>query len=128
MGSGSGPEPSGSAGALARNLGRLQSEFGTTPSGYFGSKGKSSSNQVRAIASDAPTGQATRFFSIASDGGETGSARNGSVLIARFKNGATITYRATSGSDGSPVVEIRMPSSQTRFPAYQKIHFTRRST
>jgi len=45
------------------------------------------------------------------------------AMTAVFKDGSRVNFRPTSGSDGSPVIEIAFPKPTSGVPATQKIHF-----
>lgn len=91
--------------------------------GRFGVR-ESKKNKVRHIASDNPLETAQDFYDRLAYGGKEDIYEKEKMKITRMADGTVITYRETSTSDGSPVVEINIDkSSDSGGVKNQKIHF-----
>ncbi len=92
--------------------------------GRFGTNSPSTGNQTRLITSSNPLQTAKDFYDIIAYGGLEKTYENGARKITQMSDGTIITWRRTSSSDGSPVVEINITdSSHTGGIKKQKIHF-----
>ena len=92
--------------------------------GRFGVSSSSTGNETRNIFSDNPLATATDFYDRIANGGIEHTYDGGSRKITQMADGTIITWRNTSNSDGSPVVEINIKgSSHSGGLKKQKIHF-----
>lgn len=92
--------------------------------GYFGEKSPSTGSKTRNIASPDNIATARDFYNKIAYGGTEASYKNGSMKITHMADGSIITWRLTSHSDGTSVVEINISSSShTGGIKQQKIHF-----
>lgn len=124
MGSGGGEKLAIVGGStFAENLELLKSRFSLNQSGYFGNRG-SGSTSTRVYECSNPTRVAFDFASIASAGSLMVDTIRGKGLRYRMRDGAVVSYRFYSGSDGSPVVELRHLC--TADVKEQKIHFVKK--
>lgn len=105
---------------LGSNFRSLETRFGPHSAGRYGTPG--SSSNVRRISSKDPQATAKEFFDIASRGGKTTEIKPG-VFRTTFRNGAYITYRPTSKSDGSPAITINPGERSHHSIRPHKIHF-----
>ena len=93
--------------------------------GLFGKSSPSTGNKTRNISSDDPVATATDFYDRIANGGIEKTYDGGVRRITQMADGTIITWRVTSNSDGTPVVEINIKgSSHTGGLKKQKIHFT----
>ena len=100
------------------NLPELKKLFKLSKSGYFGKAGQSKG--ARNIASKDPLATCDLFSGTASQGAvEYMHVKNG--VAKRLKDGAVITSRYKSSSDGTPAVDINL--TQPSEAKKQKIHF-----
>lgn len=91
--------------------------------GRFGVRG-SKKNKVRHIASEKPLETAKDFYDKLAYGGKEDIYEKEKMKITRMADGTVITYRETSTSDGTPVVEINIDNSgNCGGVKSQKIHF-----
>lgn len=91
--------------------------------GYFGDNSVHGSNHTRNIFADNAISAANDFYNKLTYGGNE-QIINDNLVITRMADGAVITKRITSHSDGSPVVDINVKtSSHTAGIKQQKIHF-----
>ncbi len=92
--------------------------------GYFGEKSPSTGNRTRNIASQDNIAAAQDFYEKITYGGIERSYKNGSMKIANMADGSVVTWRLSSFSDGTPVVEINiLLSTGSGGIKQQKIHF-----
>lgn len=92
---------------------------------HFGDPSEKKNSVARVIRSTDPLRTAKEFFRLATQGGEI--VRQASdIAIAKLKDGAHITFRVTSTSDGSPVVDLNISSSS--FIRTRKIHFIKETS
>ena len=92
--------------------------------GYFGEKSPSTGSKTRNITSTDNIATARDFYNKIAYGGTETSYKNGSMKITHMADGSIITWRLTSHSDGTSVVEINISSSShTGGIKQQKIHF-----
>ena len=92
--------------------------------GYFGNSSPSTGNKTRNISSNNPIETAKDFYDHIANGGKEKIYDGGSRKITHMADGTIITWRITSHSDGTPVVEINIKgSSHTGGLKAQKIHF-----
>lgn len=92
--------------------------------GRFGENSPSTGNHTRNIRSSDPLQTAQDFYDTIAYGGKESSYDNGARKITQMADGTIITWRKTSTSDGSPVVEINIRgSNHTGGVKAQKIHF-----
>ena len=92
--------------------------------GRFGVSSPSTGNQTRNIASSDPLSTAKDFYDTITYGGIESSYENGNRKVTYLADGTIITWRKTSTSDGTPVVDINISnSSHTGGIKKQKIHF-----
>ena len=91
--------------------------------GRFGTNSPSTGNKTRNITSNDPVATANDFYSKIANGGSE-KKYNNNFKITQMSDGTVITYRKTSTSDGTPVVEINISNSNnTGGVKQQKIHF-----
>ena len=91
--------------------------------GYFGEKGQGRSHTRNIVSAD-PVASAKEFFDKAAYGGISIPMANGRGTTGKMSDGSIISYRKTSHSDGTPVVEINITkSTDTGGLKTQKIHF-----
>lgn len=96
----------------------------TYMNGRFGFSSPSTGNKTRNIESDNPRETAKDFYDRIAFGGKESTYHNGSMKVTRMADGTIITWRETSHSDGTSVVEINIDdSSHTGGIKEQKIHF-----
>ena len=106
--------------SISDNLSALKSNYKYSK-GYFGDKGKGR-DFTRNIVSDNPAKTAKEFYDIAAKGGIEKTTSKGK--ISKMADGTIFSYRETSSSDGTPVVEINIKySTDNGGVKYQKIHF-----
>jgi hypothetical protein len=122
MGGGSGNGPA-SRDSLHNNFQKARDQFPTSPGGYFGT-GKSG-GKTRQIHSSEPLKTAEKMFKMLSKGGKVAKLPKPGAVTAVFRDGSRVNFRPTSGSDGSPVIEIAFPKPASGVPATQKIHFVK---
>ena len=92
--------------------------------GRFGDSSPSTGNQTRNIQSSDPVHTAQDFYNKLTYGGIEATYDNGNRKITQMADGTIITWRKTSHSDGTSVVEINISgSSHTGGIKKQKIHF-----
>lgn len=92
--------------------------------GFFGKNSPSTGNRTRNIASVDPVATATDFYNRIANGGKEKTYDGGARKITQMADGTIITWRVTSNSDGTPVVEINIKgSSHAGGLKKQKIHF-----
>ena len=92
--------------------------------GYFGERSPSTGSRTRNIVSKDNSATAKDFYSKISLGGIEKVYSNGDRKITQMSDGTVITWRKTSVSDGTPVVEINISnSSNPGGIKRQKIHF-----
>ena len=92
--------------------------------GYFGDNSQSTGNRTRNIASSDNVATATDFYNKIALGGTEKIYDNGNRRITQMSDGSVITWRKTSTSDGTSVVEINISNStHTGGVKRQKIHF-----
>ena len=92
--------------------------------GYFGDNSPSTGNRTRNIASSDNVATATDFYNKIAMGGTEKIYDNGNRRITQMSDGSVITWRKTSTSDGTSVVEINISNStHTGGVKRQKIHF-----
>jgi hypothetical protein len=90
--------------------------------GYFGEKSlKKKSHKVRVVICSDPSRTAYDFQSKAIKGFSSMKIIEGKGYVAKLRDGTTITYRKTSTSDGTPVVELTIKGLKR--VKDQKIHF-----
>ena len=91
--------------------------------GYFGDNSSHGNNHTRNIVTNDSVLAANDFYNKIAYGG-TEQKINDNLSITRMSDGAVITRRILSYSDGSPVVDINIKgSSHTGGIKQQKIHF-----
>lgn len=106
---------------LEENLADLVSNYPVSSDGYFGTKGKSKKGRIRNIVTDNPGRAAAEFASIAAANPSVIHPIPGKGFTWIMRDGGRVTYRWTSSSDGSPVVELSCNGISGI--ADQKIHF-----
>ena len=79
----------------------------------FGKRMEYYLNETRNIFSDNFLATATDFYDRIANGGIEHTYDGGSRKITQMADGTIITWRNTSNSDGSPVVEINIKGSST---------------
>ena len=110
--------------SISENLPDLTSKYKYS-NGYFGDSGKGRSF-VRNIVSEDPIATSKDFYDKAARGGIEKERSNGKGYYTKMKDGSILSYREKSSTDGSPVVEINIKSSNEHGDIkYQKIHFVR---
>lgn len=108
-------------GKLEDNLQELLKHFDVDANGYFGTKGKSKHSRIRNIASDNPGRTAAEFAYMAAANPSVTRPIPGKGFTWVMRDGGIVTYRWTSSSDGTPVVELECKGISGI--ANQKIHF-----
>lgn len=109
--------------SIGDNLGALRLKYDYR-NGYFGERG--SSREVRRLFSDDPVAQARDFYDTAGFGGIETPMKNGKGFTCRMRDGAVVSFREVSSSDGSPAVDINIRrSTGSSGVKRQKIHFVR---
>ena len=116
---GGGHTAGNSLGQLLGNMARAATEFGASPSGYFGVRGKNS----RVIQTPDPQRTSERFWKMLSAGGRVHVLPNGKGRVAWFADGSRIVYRVKTSTKGSPAVEIKVSTPGHGIPPSQKVHF-----
>lgn len=92
--------------------------------GYFWESSPSTGSRTRNIASSDNIATATDFYNKIALGGTEKIYNNGNRRITQMSDGTVITWRKSSTSDGSSVVEINISrSGHTGGIKRQKIHF-----
>lgn len=114
------------AGTLKENLLDAMAIVPLQKSGYFAEKSprKTSSSQVRIHESASPLKDAYEFQARLTRGFVSYERIEGKGHVCKMRDGTRISFRATSSSDGSPVVEIRI--SGLKRVKDQKIHFVQK--
>lgn len=108
------------------NIHYTAQEYGLSPGGYFGEKGKKSSKSfIRQIFTIDPAAEAVRFYDIISDGGREESLSNGHGLMKIMPDGSRISIRIKTSSKDSPAVELTLIGFHKGVKNHQKIHFVR---
>ena len=108
--------------SISENLPELKKTYPYS-NGYFGTKGQGRSH-TRNISSDDPGATAKDFYDKAAYGGISSPMSNGRGVVGKMADGTIISYRTTSKSDGTPVVEINITKSTDNGGLMtQKIHF-----
>ena len=92
-------------------------KYTTNKNGYYGEKGQSDSNKVRNM--NGGLDEAKNFFDYVTDGYKSEKALGDGKILRTMEDGTNITFRPTSSSDGTPVVDIHNGSTFVE----QKIHF-----
>lgn len=108
-------------GKLEDNLQELLKYFDVDSDGYFGIKGKSRRDRIRNIVSDNPGRTAAEFAYLAAANPSVTHPIPGKGFTWVMRDGGIVTYRWTSSSDGTPVVELEC--NGILGIANQKIHF-----
>lgn len=109
--------------SVGQNIMIAKSKYGYS-NGYFGESSPSTGSRTRNIASEDPKTTAVDFYDKVAFGGIEKSYQDGKLKITRMADGTIITWRETSHSDGTSVVEINIDgSSHTGGVKRQKIHF-----
>ena len=110
--------------SISENLPSLQSKYNYND-GYFGVPGHGR-DYVRNFISENPEATAKEFYDTAAHGGIEHQMSNGKGMVTKMQDGTIVSYRETSSSDGSPVVEINIRESDDFGNLkYQKIHFVK---
>ena len=92
--------------------------YKTDENGYYGKKGNSKSNsEVRHLKGGKKA--AKKFFKEMTKGYKMSRKIGNGGTVRTMPDGGSVTYRPTSSSDGSPVVEFHNGS----YFKEQKIHF-----
>ena len=100
----------------------MKSEY-TYNNGYFFEKGLGREH-TRDNYSENPLETAREFYDKLTYGGIESEFTNGKGLKTRMSDGTIVSFRETSTSDGSPVVEINIQKSSNYGDLkQQKIHF-----
>ena len=116
--------------SIGENVSELKRDF-AYEEGYFGKKGKSSTNsRVRNIESSDPKTTAKIFYDKIAFGGKESNIYNRSGEIVgkktKLSDGSVVSWREISSSDGSPAVEINIEkSTNSAGLKQQKIHFVK---
>lgn len=105
---------------LLDNLPQTTQEFPLTDDGLFGTPGNNSG--VRHIASRDPIATSIRFYGLLTEGGDV-LRKTEKMTVKRLSDGAFITWRLVSSSDGSPAVDINMSRVVGGIVSTHKIHF-----
>ena len=109
--------------SIGQNIMVVSSKF-KYKNGRFGDNSPSSGNITRNIKSKNPLQTAQEFYNAISFGGKETSYKHGKVKTTQMADGSIISFRTTSTSDGTPVVEINITcSSHSAGLKQQKIHF-----
>ncbi len=108
------------------NIHYTAQEYGLSPSGYFGEKGKKgSANWIRQIRTKNPEAEAGRFYDLLTDGGSEKPLSNGHGFITTMPDGSKITIRIITSSKDSPAVDLKLEGFHDGIKTHQKIHFVR---
>ncbi len=122
--------------SIEDNLDKLKLKYPVNSEGYFGNPGHGRSH-TRNIESENPLETAKDFFNNIAEGGKkeilydrkTGKEKG---IVVQMRDGTFISFREISTSDGSPVVEINIDSSNSERAKKeiqtQKIHFIKGNT
>ncbi len=106
------------------NIHYTAQEYGLSPSGYFGEKGKKgSANWIRQIFCNNPIAEAARFYDLLSEGGKEKTMPNGHGVMTIMPDGSMISIRIITSSVGSPAVELKLNGVHQGVKSKQKIHF-----
>ena len=105
---------------LLDNVLQTTREFPLTVDGLFGNAGNNSG--VRHIESRDPIATSHKFYGLLTDGGET-LRQTTTMTIKKMSDGAIVTWRLVSSSDGSPAVDINMSRVVGGVVRTHKIHF-----
>ena len=110
--------------SIGQNILMAKSKYSYN-NGYFGENSPSTGSRTRNISSDDPKATAVDFYNKVAFGGKEESYKDGKLKITKMADGTIVTWRETSHSDGTSVVEINISeSSHTGGVKKQKIHFT----
>jgi hypothetical protein len=114
---------------LGENAASLKESYKFNPNtGYFGDKGDSPRSSVRHIESEDPLKTAKDFYDKASYGGKEEKLEDGKLKTI-MKDGTVLIFREISNSDGTPVVQINIQSSNNNGGIKkQKIHFVKKES
>lgn len=108
--------------SILENLNNLKSEY-NYKDGYFFEKGLGREH-TRENYSQNPLKTAKDFYDKLTYGGIETEFGSGKGLMTRMADGTIVSFRKTSTSDGSPVVEINVQKSNNHGDLkQQKIHF-----
>jgi len=119
MGGGSAPG-SRPATSVADNLTAVAKKYPVSPGGYIGN-GRRRGKVIQHHASD-PDATAQDLFATLANGAQLVESNEGGRITALFPDKSKVVFRPTSGSDGSPAVEVYNPTGRTKLPPRQKIH------
>ncbi len=109
--------------SVGENLSSVSKSFSYV-NGRFGILSPSTGNNTRNIFSKDPLRTATDFYNQLAYGGIENFYENGNRKITEMADGTIVTWRKTSKSDGTLVVEINIKgSSNNSGLKNQKIHF-----
>lgn len=110
--------------SIGQNILLAKSKYGYS-NGYFGESSPSTGSRTRNISSEDPKATAVDFYNKVAFGGIEEKYNGGKLKITQMADGTVVTWRETSHSDGTSVVEINIKnSSHTGGVKKQKIHFT----
>ena len=109
---------------IDNNIHYAAREYGLSPGGYFGEKGKKgSASWIRQISARNPEAEAGRFYDLLTIGGTEKPMPNGHGFITTMPDGSLVSIRITTSSVGSPAVELKLTGGQNGVKQRQKIHF-----
>lgn len=107
---------------LADNIPELLKRFKINEEGYFGTRGKNAhKKKIRNYECDNPGRTASEFAHLAGANPSVIHPLPGKGFTWIMRDGGIVTYRWTSSSDGTPVVELNCKGLPGI--ASQKIHF-----
>ncbi len=111
---------------MDNNVHYAAQEYGLSPSGYFGEKGKKgSASWIRKIETKNPEAEAGRFYDLLTDGGREKPLANGHGFITTMPDGSKITIRIKTSTKDSPAVDLNLEGIHNGVKTHQKIHFVR---
>lgn len=99
--------------------------------GYFGKKGKKST--VRVIECFDPIKESETFYKELSKGGveKIMKTKTSSFVVTKMADGAQVSYRVITSTEGSPAVEISLRTWNEKTQLYglkaHKVHFIKRN-
>ena len=94
--------------------------------GYFGTPSAPKKSRIRHIEGDCPISTARDFYNRATQGGVEEPLSNGKGFRTTMADGAVVTIRVMSSSDGSPAVDINISNGGDDGIKKQKIHFVKK--
>lgn len=114
--------------SILRNAEKASAKFGyNEDTGYFGSRLKGKSRDLRTLISDDPIKDARELFRQLSEGGDIVPTDNPHQTLYLLPGGAYVSLRIVTSTEGSPAVEINVKSDKANTKVKsQKIHFIKK--